>query len=186
MEITIQSPDLLRLHRKYERAGEIIDAELRTAVEESTLHAEGEIVERTPANRSRLRNAINSRYEHTADTARGVVEVAGLPYAIPVEIGRKPGTMPPVDAIQRWVHDKGLGGRTRVVSRGPRAGQEQLVRAGARVERQIAWAIAIKIKREGIKGKFMFRDGARASQPFIRARFQAATARVKRRLESGP
>ena len=184
MDITIQAPDLPRMIRKYQNAPSVIEEEFAKAVEESALHAEGEIVERTPANRSRLRNAIATHTEHSPGVSRGIVEVAGLPYAIPVEIGRKPGTMPPVDAIQRWVHDKGLGGRTRVVSRGPRAGQEQLVRAGAKVERQIAWAIAIKIKREGIKGKFMFRDGARASQPFIRARFQAATARVKRRLES--
>jgi hypothetical protein len=174
VDITITSPDLPRLIRKFARA-----------TEESTLHAEGEITERTPANRSRLRNAIASHQERSPGLVRGIVEVAGLPYAIPVEIGRKPGTMPPVDAIQRWVHDKGLGGRTRVIKRGRNAGQEQLVRAPAKIERAIAWAIAMKIKKRGTKGAHMFRDGAKASQPFIRQRFQAATARVKRRLESG-
>lgn len=184
MDITIQSPDLPRLIRKYQHAPQVIDEEFGRATEESTLHAEGEITERTPANRSRLRNAINSHQERSPGVVRGIVEVAGLPYAIPVEVGRKPGTMPPVDAIQRWVHDKGLGGRTRVVRSGRNAGQERPVRAPANVERSIAWAIALKIKRQGTKGAFMFRDGAKASQPFIRLRFQAAAARVKRRLES--
>jgi hypothetical protein len=185
VDITIQSPDLPRLIRKYQRAPQVIDEEFGKATEESTLHAEGEIVTRTDVNRGRLRGGIHSHQERSPGVARGIVSVAGIPYAIPVEVGRKPGTMPPVDAIQRWVHDKGLGGRTRVVKSGRNAGQERLVRAPANVERQIAWAIAIKIKRQGIKGKFMFRDGAKASQPFIRMRFEAAGRRVRQRLESG-
>jgi hypothetical protein len=185
VDITIQAPDLPRIIRKYQNAPQVIDQEFGTATEESTLHAEGEIVDRTPVNRARLRGGIHSRQERAPGLSRGIVEVAGVVHAIPVEIGRKPGTMPPVDAIQRWVHDKGLGGRTRVVKSGKNAGQERLVRAGAKAERAIAWAIAIKIKRQGTKGAHMFRDGARASQPFIRMRFEAAGRRVRQRLESG-
>lgn len=185
MDITIAAPGLDRLERKYRQAPAIIAAEFAQAVENSTLEAERQIVQRTPANRSRLRNAIATRQERTEDTVRGIVEVAGLPYAIPVEMGRLPGKMPPVDAIQRWVHDKGLGGRTRTVKRGKNAGQEVLVRGGAKVERQIAWAIALAIKKRGTRGAHMFRDGADASRPFIRREFEGAMVRVRRRLESG-
>ena len=52
------------------------------------------------------------------------------------------------------------------------------------MERSIAWAIAMKIKRVGTKGAHMFRDGAKASEPFIRREFEGAMVRVKRRLES--
>lgn len=185
MDITIQAPDLPRLVRKYQNAPGVIDAEFALAVLESTRTAHSEISTRIPTNRGRLGHALSDHQEHSPGIARGVVEIAGLPYAIPVEVGREPGTMPPVDAIQQWVHDKGLGGRTRVVKSGKNAGQERLVRAGAKVERAIAWAIAIKIKRQGTKGAHMFRDGAKASQPFIRLRFEAAGRRVRQRLEGG-
>ncbi len=184
MDITIQAPDLSRLTRKYQQAPAIIGEELAGAVERSTLHAEGQVVDRTPVNRARLRGGIHSTQEHQGDTYRGIVQTAPLAYAIPVEVGRAPGTMPPVDAIQAWVHDKGLGGRTRVVQRGRNAGQERLVRAPANVERRIAWAIAMKIKQRGTKGKHMFRDGAKASEPFIRDQFRNVGVRVRRRLES--
>lgn len=53
-----------------------------------------------------------------------------------IEYGRRPGRMPPLDAIRRWVRDKGLEDQS----------------DGA------VYAIATTIARYGIGGRYIFRD----------------------------
>ena len=53
-----------------------------------------------------------------------------VPYAMAIENGRAPGTMPPVAAIQEWARRKGIGNSV-----------EQ--------SNSIGWAIAMKIKEKG-------------------------------------
>ena len=64
------------------------------------------------------------------------IVVARAGYAGPVEFGRKPGRQPPVQSIVDWM-------RTRRIATG----------AGPRRQRQIAFAIARKIGREGTKAQ---------------------------------
>jgi hypothetical protein len=92
----------------------------------------------------RLREEIES--EGVSDTGRllksiqideeqGTV-VMTTSYADFVEEGRSPGSMPPYDAIRRWVRRK-LGVR------------------GTRETHDVTWAIMLKIKKRGIPGKHL-------------------------------
>lgn len=60
--------------------------------------------------------------------------VFGEDYAMQMERGRAPGKMPPVNEIEKWIDEK----------RGITAPSDQ------RKKRQMAWAIATKIKQVGI------------------------------------
>jgi hypothetical protein len=55
----------------------------------------------------------------------------GEKYTEQLVFGRKPGTMPPVAAIKQWIEDKGITSNLTTTS--------------------LAWAIAMKIKRDGTK-----------------------------------
>ena len=62
-----------------------------------------------------------------------------VPYADVIENGRDPGTMPPVEPIQRWVQRK--------------LGIKDLIKS-----RQVAFAIATQIKKRGLVGTRFLRD----------------------------
>ncbi len=59
------------------------------------------------------------------------------PHSMYVEVGRKPGRMPPVDVIQRWVEFK--------------------FHVGGDKARQIAWAVARQIALNGMRGRYLLR-----------------------------
>lgn len=73
-----------------------------------------------------------------------VIEASTLDYGTYLNTGRRAGTMPPVNAIKRWVEQRGI------------ASQEKEVNS-------IAWAIATKIKQEGIptRGAMKFSKNGR-------------------------
>ncbi len=108
----------------------------------ATLLVQGEAKRLAPVNTGRLRASILPSVERSHLTLRGVV---GTPvsYAAAVEFGRKAGKMPPVEAIERWVHLKRLAvpAGKKYMSKKSREGSE----------RQIAWAIALNIARHGTK-----------------------------------
>lgn len=66
----------------------------------------------------------------TADKV--ILEIISVDYLQWVDKGRLPGSMPPVDAIERWVRVKGI------------------TAYDGKSDRQLAWAIAKKIERDGI------------------------------------
>jgi hypothetical protein len=68
---------------------------------------------------------------------RGVVIYNACPHASYVEYGRRPGKMPPVEAIQVWVAVK--------------------LKIGGKENRRVAFAIAHKIAANGIKGRNILR-----------------------------
>lgn len=73
----------------------------------------------------------------SARTADGAILYNPLVYSATLEIGRRPGLMPPVDPLVGWVH-------------------RVLQPAGGEVaERRIALAIARKIKAHGTKPRFV-------------------------------
>lgn len=97
-------------------------------------------------------------------------------YALPAEEGTKPH-MPPVDPLILWVRRKGLttGILLSRLQGGGREGEE----------RKIAWAIAMKIKKEGTKGAHMFRRALEKSQTFVGQERDAYAKRVADRITNG-
>lgn len=74
----------------------------------------------------------------------GGVKIVAPSYIYQMEDGRKPGTMPPVSVIKKWIRDKNAN-------------------AGTDIPESAAWAIAYVIKRDGIKVPNEFNDGGVAS-----------------------
>ena len=73
----------------------------------------------------------------------------GMPYAGVVDKGRRAGKMPPVQAIRKWINQKPVKLRNK---------QGQFIpKTDANIDRA-AYAMALKIKRKGIKGSNFFSD----------------------------
>lgn len=111
---------------------------------------EQEIVTRTPVNTGLLRGSIANAMYGRPPFIEGVVGTP-ISYGLPVETGRAPGKLPPIDAIEYWLKRKQLApeGNTR----------------------QVAYLIARAIGRRGTKGAFMFRVGFEAARPRIEQLF---------------
>ena len=104
------------------------------------------VVTRTPVNVGTLRSSIQTMMRGQGVDLTGVV-YSPLAYAPSVERGRKPGKMPPVEAIRYWVIRKGIAD-------GPEADQA-------------AFLIARAIGRRGTKGVRMFEQGWQEAAPHI-------------------
>lgn len=74
----------------------------------------------------------------------GGVKIVAPSYIYQMEDGRKPGTMPPVSVIKKWIRDKNAN-------------------AGTDIPESAAWAIAYVIKRDGITVPNEFNEGGVAS-----------------------
>lgn len=118
---------------------------------------EQEIVVRTPVNTGILRGSIANAIYGKPPYIEGAVGTP-ISYGLPVETGRAPGKMPPVDAIEYWVKRKGI----------TEQGQE----------RQVAFAIARAIGRRGTRGAYMFRDGFEAARPRIETLFDDLSGKI--------
>lgn len=82
-----------------------------------------------------------------------------------MEFGRAPGTMPPPEALLRWVHLK--------------------INPGAELEYSVAFRIARAIKKRGIKGKFFMKAGLERSKDRIIRFFEKALNRIEEELING-
>lgn len=112
-----------------------------------------ETLKGTPVNTGALRSSINaSKQVMVLPTMVQGTLGSTLPYALPVETGRAPGKMPPVDAIAYWVTRKGLA-------------------EGDDVQR-VAYLIARKIAARGTKGAHMMEQGIQTAQPRIESYWQ--------------
>lgn len=74
----------------------------------------------------------------------GGVKIVAPSYIYQMEDGRRPGTMPPVSVIKKWIRDKNAN-------------------AGTDIPESAAWAIAYVIKRDGIQVPNEFNEGGVAS-----------------------
>lgn len=90
------------------------------------------------------------------------LEILALEYLKWVDIGRKPGTMPPVEAIERWVAQRRISGSANArrnslgrFSKGIRVNKGRNKKGQytsiASQQNKIAWAIAKSIQKKGIK-----------------------------------
>ena len=137
---------------------QMVGRELSVAMEASLQFLKGQVVVRTPTNTGVLAGAINHGITSQFPNLVGFVGAPpGVPYAIVIEKGRKPGTMPPVDAIALWA--------VRKLGLSPEEAK------GA------AFAIAKSIAKKGIKGRHMFKEGLEVSEPHIKQLFDSAIAR---------
>lgn len=132
------------------RHPEQVSNEIRKMMQISLDTLEQTIAGNTPVNNGLLRGSLTNRMQgHPATWLVGEV-FSPLIYAEPVEHGRKPGKMPPVDAIELWVIRK-------------------LGISDPNESRQVAFAIARKIAKYGTAGAGMFQKGFdQASGPIMR------------------
>ena len=142
-------------------AGASLRSEMARAAYAAAKSVADEARRRAPTDEGALRAAIRPAVRLAGDTASPLVSI-NLPYAANVELGRRPGArMPPVGALVGWVQRK-LG-------------------VSAKAARGVAFAVARKIARRGIRGVHMLRDAVRAKAPETRARFKGAVVSWARR-----
>ena len=129
------------------------------AMEDVVSDLEAEVHERTPTTFGVLRNSLLSVVQASP---AGVLGVVGSPleYAPYVELGTKPHAVSRLgkEALAQWAVQK-LG-------------------VSEKAAMGVAFCIARKIRREGTKGAFMFRDSLAAIEPQILAQFEAAAQGV--------
>ena len=166
LDIRIDAGALAKLSRAWRDAPELVVDEMTTSVWEASLLVEREVKERTPigvGGGGGLAGSIAARDPIViGEEVIGTVGTA-LRYAIPVELGRRPGQrQPPLAPLADWAvaklgvsHDEAMG---------------------------VAFAIARKIGKRGTTGAHMFRDGAKASQAEVERILGAGAERVVARL----
>lgn len=139
----------------------VLGSEARRTMQQSVDVVESQVAAYTPVNQGALRAGTTTDILGRGVNIQGVISNP-LVYALPVENGRKPGRMPPVDAIQLWVIRKGIAGRDD--------------------SRSVAFLIARAIGRRGTKGAFMFKKGYQAALPTVKQLWSDFPGRVVRRL----
>ncbi len=160
--VTVDTSALTEYAADWERLAAAAQPEFDRAMGEALAVLEGEIVGRTPVNTGFLRQSFGSTQRRTPMGIEGEVRSIAT-YAAPVEFGRLPGKMPPVDAIEYWVRRK-------------------LGITGDREARSAAYVIARAIGRKGTKPAYMVRDGLQAATPYIEKLFGDAVDRIIKRL----
>jgi hypothetical protein len=110
----------------------MLSAEARAILERLADYLAGQIgLELVAQGHNNTGTLIESVRVDLVETLTGVVLIASnLDYGQYINDGRKPGTMPPVSALAKWVMQRGIASEQREVN-------------------SIAWAIAIAIKKQG-------------------------------------
>jgi len=149
---------------------EISNRHLRRAMQESLLTVGSEVIPLVPVGVSaRLKNSMGSNItetEPTLITGRFGSSLKDEIYPKVMEFGREPGKkQPPTEALLRWVHLK--------------------IQPGEKDEMRVAFLIARKIGRYGIKGKFFMKQGFEKARPRIVHFFELAKERILKDLENG-
>lgn len=91
----------------------------------------------------------------------GGVKIVAPSYIYQMEDGRKPGTMPPVSVIKKWIRDKNAN-------------------AGTDIPESAAWAIAYVIKRDGITVPNDYNAGGVASSILNPEMIKRVTVEINR------
>ena len=163
LEIELDVSEIDKLARKFPGFERIIFREMDAAMRGSLEVFKTEVVGRTPVNLGSLRQSIQSVTRGSPPRFQGEVSTP-LIYGAPVERGRKPGRMPPVNVIELWVqHKLGLQGNE---------------------ARSAAFLIARAIGRRGTKGAFMFQKGFEAGKPRVEKLWRNVASRAVKRIEA--
>ena len=147
------------LQRRLGKYPELSQTVMKPAITSMVVKVEGEVKRETPVYTGHLRSSISHRVISIGNQVQGVVATPAA-YAPPVELGRAPGSWPPIKPIARWAHlvlgDESLG-----------------------------FLVARAIFQRGIKPRAMFSKGLKASEKFIHTRFLQARDEIVRRLAGG-
>lgn len=162
-QVTIDTRQLDALIADFPHLTSAAVEELDKALTQALAVAETEVIARTPVNFGLLRQSWQTTQTHTSPTAAMGAVVSNWPYAAAVEYGRKPGKMPPVDAIELWVR------RKLQISDDKRA-------------RSVAFVIARAIGRRGTVGRYMAQLGLSAAQPYVIKLFDEAIDKAIKRF----
>ncbi len=147
----------------------ISQRELSTAMTQSTTLIEANVLPLAPVDRGRLRSGIGS-----VVTDMGMLNIVGKVgvslkdeiYPSVMEFGReKGGKMPPIEAIQPWVH--------------------RVIRPPEDEERSIAFLVARSIAKNGIKPREYMKKGWKKSEELVKKYFGQAMARITEALSNG-
>lgn len=141
---------------------------LRTGMLKSVIHIQGNVRPLTPVGVSgRLRNSIT--YSVTTAAGSGVVGKVGSnleeEYPAVMEYGRKPGNMPPPQALERWV--------------------QLVMGVNAKDVAGVAFVVARAIGRKGIKGRKFLERGWQKSQMMVNGFFVKALDDIVEELARG-
>jgi len=164
LEIAVNLRELERLEKI---APEVVRREMRTVLGAIAARVEKEVVEKTPRGVGAQGGLAGSIHGEVVTIGQGMAAVIGTPigYGEVVELGRRPGKMPPLEPIALWAERK-LG-----VSREDSMG--------------VAYLIAQKIAWYGTEGAHMFERTKEELDGWIMQELVSIAARVARRLESG-
>lgn len=132
------------------------------AMGKATKTVEAEVKPLTPVFQARLRNSIGSTVETSTSTVIGRVgsSLKSETYPAVMEVGRKPGSWPPISALERWA---------------------ELVLGDVR----LAFVVARKIAAQGIKGYFYLKRGLENSKDKINGFFNEALSQLGKDLTNG-
>jgi len=111
-----------------------------------------------------LRGSITGKVAQYGRRVVGTVGTA-LAYGEVVEMGRKPGSFPPVAPIELWARRK--------------------LKVTKEDSRSVAYAIAMKIYRKGFKGAHMFGGAWKANESWIHSQLNTIPGRIARRAQHG-
>lgn len=159
--MSVDANSVIAFVEKLHQFDSTLNSEARRTMQQSVDVMEAQIAAYTPVNTGTLRAGTTTDILGRGFNVQGVI-VNPLTYAVAVENGRKPGRMPPIDAIQLWVIRKGIAGRDD--------------------SRSVAFLIARAIGRRGTKGAFMFKKGYQAALPTVKQLWSDFPGRVVRRL----
>jgi len=182
LSIEIDTSQVDRFVAKFPMSGpRIAERELRIGLDDALGYTAAQVVERVPVNTGVLRESIYDeitglRVSISGIDLEGVVSSSDYePKVNAVEFGRKPGKMPPVEAIALWVARKGLTERNPPKRRRVKITKREARRKGIL---SIAWAVATHIATKGTVGAAMFQKGFEASQAYIVKTMDEAIDRI--------
>ena len=159
----------------------IVERELRIGLDDALGYTVAQVVDVTPVNTGVLRESIYDdilgvKADISGVNLEGIVSSSDYePKVNAVEFGRKPGRMPPVEAIALWVARKGLTERNPPKRRRVKITKREARRKGIL---SIAWAVATHIATKGTVGAAMFQKGFEASQAYIVKTMDEAIDRI--------
>lgn len=147
---------------QFEQADELTKTRATEAMQSSVNTLVAEVKPLTPVFQARLRNSIASKVEQTTSQIIGRVgsSLVGEEYPAVMELGRRPGSFPPVSALERWAEIK-LG------------------------DARLAFVIARSIAARGIKGYFYLKRGLENSRAKIQGYFDEALRNLGKDLVNG-
>ena len=161
IEAKLDVDGLLEMARKFP---DIVREETTRKLRVITARLEKDVVENTPAGvggAAGLRGSIAGRVESSGQSIQGIVST-GMPYGEVVEVGRRPGSFPPVAPIALWAERK-LG-------------------VFDHEAESVGFLIARKIFKVGTKGAHMFEKAWKKDQPWVLDQVREILTSVARRV----